>query len=38
MIRGGPGRLSGLALLTDAIEWVDSLVFRGVKSVPIAFR
>ncbi len=31
-------RLSDLELLTDRLEWIDSLVFRGVKSLPVSFR
>jgi hypothetical protein len=29
-------RFPGLALRTDAPEWLDSLVFRGVRSLPVA--
>ncbi len=32
------GRLSDLELLTTAPEWLDSVVFRGVKSLPVSFR
>jgi hypothetical protein len=31
-------RLSDLELLTTAPEWLDSVVFRGVKSLPVSFR
>lgn len=31
-------RLPDLAAVTDALEWLDSLVFRGVKSLPVTFR
>lgn len=30
-------RLPGLALATDSLEWIDSLIFRGVKSLPVSF-
>jgi cytochrome P450 len=29
-------RFPGLALRTDAPEWLDSLVFRGMRSLPVA--
>jgi hypothetical protein len=31
-------RLPGLTLTTDALPWLDSLVFRGVRSLPLTFR
>jgi cytochrome P450 len=31
-------RLPGLALATDAPQWSDSFVLRGVKSLPVRFR
>ncbi|MGH7278382.1 MAG: cytochrome P450 [Candidatus Rokuibacteriota bacterium] len=31
-------RLPDLEIATEAPEWLDSLVFRGVKSLPVAFR
>ena len=31
-------RLPDLALTTDALSWLDSLVFRGVRSLPLTFR
>lgn len=31
-------RLSALEPPTDAPDWLDSLVFRGVRSLPVAFR
>jgi len=31
-------QLPDLELRTDALDWLDSLVFRGVKSLPVAFR
>jgi cytochrome P450 len=30
-------RLTDLTLLTDTPEWLDSLVFRGVRSLPVGF-
>lgn len=30
-------RLPGLALATDRLEWIDSLIFRGLKSLPVTF-
>ena len=31
-------RLPELGLLTDSLEWLNSLVFRGMKSLPVSFR
>ena len=31
-------RLDGLALQSDALEWIDSLIFRGVRALPVGFR
>jgi cytochrome P450 len=31
-------RLPDLALETDELPWLDSLVFRGVRSFPLTFR
>jgi hypothetical protein len=31
-------RLPDLALTTDEFPWIDSLVFRGVRSLPLRFR
>ena len=31
-------RLPKLTLTTDALPWLDSLVFRGVRSLPLTFR
>jgi len=31
-------RLPDLTLTTDALPWLDSLVFRGVRSLPLTFR
>lgn len=31
-------RLPELTLTTDALPWLDSLVFRGVRSLPLTFR
>ena len=30
-------RLPSLALATDSLEWIDSLIFRGVTSLPVTF-
>jgi len=30
--------LPDLALTTDELPWLDSLVFRGVRSLPLTFR
>jgi cytochrome P450 len=32
------GRLDGLALAPGRLEWLDSLIFRGVKSLPVGFH
>jgi cytochrome P450 len=32
------GRLPDLAFATDRLEWTDSLIFRGVRSLPLSFR
>lgn len=32
------GRLPDLEFVTDRLEWTDSLIFRGVKSLPLSFR
>jgi hypothetical protein len=32
------GRLHEIELQQGALEWIDSLVLRGVKSLPISFR
>jgi cytochrome P450 len=31
-------RLQGLELTTDEFEWMDSLILRGVKKLPVRFR
>jgi cytochrome P450 len=31
------GRLPGLELATDRLEWLDSLIFRGVAALPVRF-
>ena len=31
-------RLPELTLTTDGLRWLDSLVFRGVRSLPLTFR
>lgn len=31
-------RLPDLELSTDNLQWLDSLIFRGVKSLPVSFR
>jgi cytochrome P450 len=31
-------RLQDLEFVTDRLEWTDSLIFRGVKSLPLSFR
>jgi cytochrome P450 len=31
-------RLTDLRLETDALEWLDSMILRGVKSLPVSFR
>jgi hypothetical protein len=30
-------RLLGLELTTDKFEWMDSLILRGVKKLPVRF-
>jgi hypothetical protein len=31
-------RLQGLELTTDKFEWMDSLILRGVKKLPVQFK
>jgi len=31
-------RLQGLELTTDKFEWIDSLILRGVKKLPVRFK
>jgi hypothetical protein len=30
-------RLPGLALAAPRLEWIDSLIFRGVRALPLTF-
>ena len=32
------GRLQGLELTTNTFEWMDSIILRGVKKLPVRFR